>query len=339
MSLQRAWYRAAPWLVLLRPLSWLYAGLAARRRRRLSRPAHQWRAPVPVIIVGNINLGGSGKTPLTLALIEQLRRLGYRPGVVSRGYGAHPPHYPFHVEADTDPAAGGDEPCLLVRRSGVPLVIDPDRVAAARALLAAHDCDIILSDDGLQHYALGRDLELVVVDGARGLGNGRCLPEGPLREPMQRLHEVDCVILNGQGGFAWPGALGMTLQPGQLWPLHGGAPIAPAQWPFTRRVHAVAGIGYPARFFATLRELGFDPVEHPLPDHAAIQADMLHFTPEYPLLMTEKDAVKCGSFAPADSWMLTVDAVLDPAFEGWLVAALDRVKTKLTGVRHGPETA
>lgn len=331
MGLQAAWYRSAPWLVLLRPLSWLYRVLVARRRQRLSAPGRQWQAPVPVVIVGNINLGGSGKTPLTLALIELLRRHGYRPGVVSRGYGAKPPHYPFRVNADTVPSEGGDEPCLLVRRSGVPLVIDPDRVAAARALLAETDCNLIISDDGLQHYALGRDLELAVVDGARGLGNARCLPEGPLREPLKRLQQVDRVILNGEGVFDWPGATTMRLQPGALVPLAGteGAAIAAADlathWTGGARVHALAGIGHPQRFFASLRELGFDPIEHPLADHAPINPSMLHFDDAYPLLMTEKDAVKCMGFAPPGSWMLSIDAVLEPAFEHWFIAALNQL--------------
>jgi len=337
MGLQQAWYRRSPWLVLLRPLSALYSTLARRRRRRLER--QQWRAPVPVIIVGNITLGGSGKTPLTLALIEYLRTLGYRPGVVSRGYGARPPSLPFQVSATTDPAQGGDEPCLLVRRTGVPLYIDPNRVAAAKALLAAHDCDILISDDGLQHYALGRDLELAVVDRARGLGNGRCLPEGPLREPPRRLNEVDRVVLNGMGDFSHPGAIQMRLKPTALVSLDGRQQLPVTAWTGSRRVHALAGIGHPPRFFATLRALGFDPIEHPLPDHASLRPEMLEFQPTLPLLMTEKDAVKCAGWAPPDSWALRVDAELEPEFYAWLEAALHSLQSSDTGVRNGPETA
>jgi tetraacyldisaccharide 4'-kinase len=337
MGLEHAWYRHSRWLFLLRPLSTLYRTLAARRRRRLE--ARQWHAPVPVIIVGNITVGGSGKTPLTLALIEQLRRWGYRPGVVSRGYGARPPHLPFAVGADTDPVEGGDEPCLLVRRTGVPLYIDPDRTAAARALLETHDCDVLISDDGLQHYALGRDIELAVVDAARGLGNGRCLPEGPLREPAQRLREVDRVVLNGDGGFDWPGATRMRLRPGALVALASGQTLPASEWRGARRVHAVAGIGHPPRFFATLRALGFDPIEHPLPDHASLRPEMLEFEPRLPLLMTEKDAVKCVGWAPPDSWALRVEAELEPEFLDWLRAALIRLQSSDRGVRNGPETA
>lgn len=337
MGLEQAWYRRASWLVLLRPLSALYNTLARRRRRQLEQ--QQWQAPVPVIIVGNITLGGSGKTPLTLALIEHLRARGYQPGVVSRGYGATPPSLPFAVTAQTDPAQGGDEPCLLVRRTGVPLYIDPDRVAAAKALLAAHECDVLISDDGLQHYALGRNIELAVVDAARGLGNGRCVPEGPLREPPQRLDEVDRVVLNGEGDFARQGAIRMCLQPRALVSLNDGRVLGLTDWQGGERVHALAGIGHPPRFFATLRALGFDPIEHPLADHASLRPEMIEFQPRLPLLMTEKDAVKCSGWAPPDSWALRVDAELEPEFYDWLDATLHTLQSSDTGVRNGPETA
>ncbi|WP_246590069.1 tetraacyldisaccharide 4'-kinase [Marinobacterium ramblicola] len=324
MSLERSWYADAWWLKLLRPVSVLFRTLAARQRR--ARTAQQWRAPVPVIVVGNITLGGSGKTPVTLALIEMLRARGYTPGVVSRGYGAKPPHYPFIVSADTSPAEGGDEPCLIVQRTGVPLVIDPDRPAAVRALLAASDCNIVISDDGLQHYALGRDLELAVVDARRGLGNGRCVPEGPLREPPERLLQVDRVILNGAGEFAFDGASHMQLVPGKLVELDTGRELMSDQWIDSHQVHALAGIGHPTRFFDTLRTLGFDPVEHPLKDHASIEPGQLRFEPELPLIMTEKDAVKCRGWAPANCWALRVDAQFDAEFEPWLDLQLNRLQ-------------
>jgi len=324
MSLERSWYAGARWLTLLRPLSTLYRYLAARRRAL--KTARQWRAPVPVIVVGNITLGGSGKTPVTLALIEMLRARGYRPGVVSRGYGAKAPYYPFAVAADTPPRQGGDEPCLIVQRTGVPLYIDPDRPAAVRALLANTDCNIVISDDGLQHYALARDLELAVVDAARGLGNGRCVPEGPLRESPERLAQVDRVILNGSGKFAFDGAGRMRLEPGRLFELAGGRELAVEQWTASRRVHALAGIGHPSRFFDTLRTLGFDPLEHPLPDHAEIKPEQLRLEPELPLIMTEKDAVKCRAWAPANCWALRVDARFEPDFEPWLERRLNRLQ-------------
>ncbi|GGC02985.1 tetraacyldisaccharide 4'-kinase [Marinobacterium zhoushanense] len=326
MSLERSWYAGAWWLKLFRPLSALFRFLAARQR--LARTAQQWHAPVPVIVVGNITLGGSGKTPVTLALIEMLRARGYKPGVVSRGYGGKPPKYPFAVTVDTSPAQGGDEPCLIVQRTGVPLVIDPDRPAAVRALLEESDCNIVISDDGLQHYALGRDLELAVVDARRGLGNGRCVPEGPLREPPERLAQVDRVILNGVGAFSFAGASHMQLVPGKLVELTTERELGSDQWTGSHRVHALAGIGHPARFFDTLRTLGFDPIEHPLRDHASIEPEQLRFEPELPLIMTEKDAVKCRGWSPAHCWALRVDARFDAGFEPWLDLQLNRLQQR-----------
>ncbi|SEF98834.1 tetraacyldisaccharide 4'-kinase [Marinobacterium lutimaris] len=328
MGLETDWYSGAGWLRLLAPLEWAYRRLSERRRQRLTQPENQWLAPVPVIIVGNISVGGSGKTPLTLNLIDKLRARGYRPGVVSRGYGTKAPHYPFFVNADTAPEQGGDEPCLIVRRSGVPLVIDPDRPAAVRALLDTADVDIVISDDGLQHYRLGRDLELAVVDAARGLGNARCLPAGPLREPPERLNEVDRVILNGQGRFAFPGASSMELQPGALVELATGKSLDAEQWQGARQVHAVAGIGHPKRFFDTLESLGFKPLPHPLPDHAAITAETLSFDDELPVILTEKDAVKCGDWVKPGVWALKVDARLDEEFDDWLDRQLVRLQQK-----------
>lgn len=317
MRLQDAWYRGDRWLALLRPVECAYRALSARRRKRL-QDSSPWSAPVPVIIIGNITVGGSGKTPLTLALIDRLRKRGYKPGVVSRGYATKAPFYPFFVTGDTPAEEGGDEPCLIVRRTGVPLVIDPDRPAAVRALLAKADVDIVLSDDGLQHYRLARDIELAVVDAARGLGNGRCLPAGPLREPPGRLDEVDRVILNGQGDFEYPGAARMELRTGDLVELASGQALRPDAWLGGRKVHAVAGIGHPGRFFQTLRALGFDPIEHPLADHSAIEPALLQFNDDLPVIMTEKDAVKCGDWVGPGVWMLKVDACLAPEFDDWL---------------------
>lgn len=328
MGLQDSWYRSAGWLRLLAPVEWIYLALSRRRRKRLSLPENQWQAPVPVIIVGNISVGGSGKTPLTLSLIDKLRARGYRPGVVSRGYGTKAPHYPFFVSTDSSPEQGGDEPCLIVRRSGVPLVIDPDRPEAVKALLASSEVNIVISDDGLQHYRLGRDLELAVVDAGRGLGNARCLPAGPLREPPERLQEVDRVILNGQGRFDFPGASTMQLQPGDLVELATGESLKPSQWSGSRQVHAVAGIGHPQRFFDTLKALGLEPQPHPLADHAAITAEMLDFDDELPVIMTEKDAVKCGDWVRPGVWALKVDAELDKEFDDWLDQQLVRLQQK-----------
>ncbi|MVW77040.1 tetraacyldisaccharide 4'-kinase [Pseudomonas xionganensis] len=317
-GLTRAWYQGHPALLLLRPLEWLYRAVVQRRRRRfLAGEGAIYRAPVPVLVVGNITVGGTGKTPLILWLIEHCRARGLRVGVVSRGYGAEPPQLPWRVRADQSARVAGDEPLLIVQRSGVPLMIDPDRGRAVAALLATEPLDLILSDDGLQHYRLARDLELVLIDAARGLGNCRCLPAGPLREPVERLQSVDALLYNGalsdpQDGY------GFTLQPRTLVNLRSGERRELDHFAPGQAVHAVAGIGNPQRFFKTLEGLHWRPVAHAFADHAAYSAELLDFSPALPVLMTEKDAVKCGAFAADDWWYLAVDAVPSAAFVAWL---------------------
>lgn len=315
--LQRHWYGRPGWLWLLLPLEGLFRVVAALRRR-LFRVGilRSYRASVPLIVVGNIAVGGTGKTPVTLALCSALRVAGLRPGIVSRGYGAQPPQTPFLVLPDSDPRHSGDEPLLLARRSGCPVMIGSRRADAVHKLLASSDCDVVISDDGLQHYALARDFELVVVDGARGLGNGHCLPVGPLREPPARLAGVDAVLINGDNRVGLDGET-FTLQPTALINLVTGERLAPESWN-GRRLHALAGIGNPERFFSTLRALGIEPVEHPLPDHHAFSAADLHFDDALPIVMTEKDAVKCAAFATDNCWYLAVEAQLPDS----LVAAL-----------------
>jgi tetraacyldisaccharide 4'-kinase len=313
-----AWYSGHPALSLLRPLEWLYRVVVQRKRARfLAGEGVIYRAPVPVVVVGNITVGGTGKTPLILWLIEHCRRQGLRVGVVSRGYGAQPPQLPWRVQADQAASVAGDEPLLIVQRSGVPLMIDPDRGRAVAALLAAEPLDLILSDDGLQHYRLARDLELVLIDAARGLGNRRCLPAGPLREPLERLHSVDALLYNGasedpQGGYSF------NLQPQTLINLRSGETRSLEHFPPGQALHAVAGIGNPQRFFNTLEGLHWRPVRHAFADHAPYSAELLNFSPALPLVMTEKDAVKCRAFAAPDWWYLTVDGQPSPAFVAWL---------------------
>lgn len=314
--LQRVWYgnRAPLWL---RPLAALYGGISARRRRAFQRgDKPSWQAPVPVVVVGNISVGGTGKTPLTQTLCDWLRSEGWRPGIVSRGYGGRSDHYPLSVEPDTPACACGDEPLLLAQTTGCPVVVDPDRCRAVRHLLANHDCNLVISDDGLQHYALGRDIEIAVVDGERGLGNRALMPAGPLREPEERLQQVDFVVVNG-GEWQYPGAQRMQLVAGALRRLDG----APAELP-PGPVHALAGIGNPRRFFNTLRELGYQPIEHPWPDHHQFSADELEFGDGLPLIMTAKDAVKCCAFAPDNRYYLPVSAQLPALFFEQLAARL-----------------
>ncbi|WP_028633615.1 tetraacyldisaccharide 4'-kinase [Pseudomonas parafulva] len=320
-----AWYAGHPALALLRPLEALYRRVVNRKRARfLSGETPSYRAPVPVIVVGNITVGGTGKTPMILWLIQHCREQGLRVGVVSRGYGAKPPQLPWRVHADQSADQAGDEPLLIVQRTGVPLMIDPDRAAAVRALLASEPLDLILCDDGMQHYRLARDLELVLIDAARGLGNGRCLPAGPLREPAERLHAVDAVLFNGAAEDPAEG-FGFCLQPAALVNLRSGERRPLDHFVPGQRLHAVAGIGNPQRFFNTLLALNWQLVPHPFADHAQFNAQSLAFSPPLPLVMTEKDAVKCRAFAADDWWYLAVDAQPTPAFTAWFDSQLQRL--------------
>jgi tetraacyldisaccharide 4'-kinase len=311
-DLQRRWYEpnaAPPWWTL--PIAAVFGAVSGLRRGMYRRGwLKSEHLPVPVIVVGNISVGGAGKTPLVIALVEGLRARGFRPGVVSRGYGGSA-RSPLLLDVQPDPSLVGDEPALVRRRTGVPVAIGRDRPAAARRLLS-QAVDLIIADDGLQHYALARDVELCVVDGVRRFGNGRLLPAGPLREPITRLQSVDFVICNGGGPRA--GEVPMTLAMGDAVSLSDASHTKPLADFAGARVHAVAGIGNPARFFEALRRLGIDVVEHPLPDHHVYSASDLDFGDDLPLLMTEKDAVKCAAFAHANGWVVPVSAALPTAF-------------------------
>lgn len=322
-------YQGSRWLLPLRPIGALYQWAMARREQAYrSGSKANWKAPVPVIVVGNITLGGTGKSPLVAWLASWLVAQGWSPGIVSRGYGGKAPHYPLLVTATTNVAESGDEPLMLAQQTGLPVVADPQRVRGVQALVEK-GCDIILSDDGLQHLALARDIELVVVDGARGIGNGRCLPAGPLREAPTRLQRVDAVIVNGDSqsplaadATLMSSAITMQLAPLGWRRLADGERFPLAPLPFTLPVHAVAGIGHPQRFFRTLATLGVEGEWHPLADHQQFSADALSFAETRPVIMTAKDAVKCYTLAPANSWVLDVEATLPPEFEHWLAARL-----------------
>ncbi|MBD3897431.1 tetraacyldisaccharide 4'-kinase [Halomonas sp. ML-15] len=316
-------YRGDAWLRLLRPLEALYRWAVAQRARAYADGRKAvWRAPVPVIVVGNITLGGTGKSPLTAWLAGWLAARGWRPGIVSRGYGGRSERYPLRVMHDTPASACGDEPLMLAQQSGVPVVVDPDRPRGARALLDA-GCDIVLSDDGLQHLALGRDIELVVVDAQRGLGNRRCLPAGPLREPAERLARVDAVLINGeQDAASTPPGYRLRLA-AQCWHhLASGERHALTPLPFAAAVHAVAGIGHPQRFFASLAALGLEVEPHAFSDHHRYRAAELRFADSRPVVMTAKDAVKCRAMGDPHHWALEVEAQPDAAFVTWLEARL-----------------
>ena len=318
--LERNWYRISPLHLVLWPSSLLFAALAALRRLlfRCGLLAVT-RLPAPVIVVGNISVGGTGKTPLVIWLARLLRERGYRPGVVCRGYGGNS-RAPRNAAADSDPGVVGDEAVLLARRCACPVWIGARRAAAAHALLAAHpECNAIISDDGLQHYALARDVQIALVDGARGFGNGMLLPAGPLREPLRRLAGFDALVVNGASLFpreALPPrvpAFDMTLQGGTFYGLLNPAQQTGPERFAGQRVHAVTAIGNPQRFFERLRELGLSFTAHPFPDHHAFSAADLAFADADAIVMTEKDAVKCERFGGGNFWALRADAEVDPA--------------------------
>lgn len=291
----------------------------------------------PVVIVGNISVGGSGKTPLVAYLVKLLQKHGYRPGIVSRGYGGQATGWPLAVSARSDPALVGDEPVLLARRCACPVVVAPDRVKAARQLLERYHCDIVVSDDGLQHYRLQRDIEIAVVDGVRRFGNGFCLPAGPLREMPERLRSVDFVVVNGAATGA---ETAMTLSGANAVNLGNPAKTRQLAEFAAMPVHAVAAIADPGRFFKSLRRYGIKCIEHPFPDHHHFTAGELDFPADAPILMTEKDAVKCIPFTHigARAWYVPVDAELTAEFEARFVACLSQLKN-IEGSGNGQETA
>jgi tetraacyldisaccharide 4'-kinase len=329
-----AWYRPTltPLTAALTPLAAVFAA-ATWYRRAFYRGGfvRVQRLPVPVIVVGNITVGGSGKTPLVAALAAALAQRGWHPGIISRGHGratrGAAADVAQLVAGDSDPAQAGDEPVLLAR-SGLPVAVARDRAAAGRALLAAHPaCNVLLADDGLQHYRLARDVEIAVVDAARGVGNGWRLPAGPLREAPSRLATVDAVVLlvtDPAMPETWPGAWRMTLTGDTFQRVDAPMLTATAAAFGGAGVHAVAGIGNPARFFAQLHALGIRAVAHAFADHHRFAAADLAIADATAILMTEKDAVKCAAFADERCWYLPVRAHIDPA----LVA---RIEEKIRG--------
>ncbi|CAH6635590.1 tetraacyldisaccharide 4'-kinase [Pseudocitrobacter vendiensis] len=305
----RIWSGESPLWLLLLPLSWLYGLVSGLIRLSYKLGLKKaWRAPVPVVVVGNLTAGGNGKTPVVIWLVEQLQQQGIRVGVVSRGYGGKAETYPLLLDPEITTAQAGDEPVLIFQRTGAPVAVSPVRSDAVKALLAAHPVQLIITDDGLQHYRLARDKEIVVIDGVRRFGNGWWLPAGPMRERASRLKSVDAIITNG--GTALAGEIPMRLQPGQAVNLLTGERRALTE---LHDVVAMAGIGHPPRFFATLENSGLQPVKTvALADHQALTlTDVEALTaPGQTLIMTEKDAVKCRAFAKSNWWYLPVDAEL-----------------------------
>ncbi len=313
------WYSASPPPSVLRPLAALYGRVVRLRRALYQRGLlARVRLPVPVLVVGNLTVGGTGKTPLVITLVEALRARGFRPGVVSRGYGGSATT-PQLLEPGCEAQQVGDEPCLIRRHCGVPVAIGRERAVAGQLLVEA-GVDLVIADDGLQHYALARDLEICVIDGTRRFGNGRLLPAGPLREPLGRLAAVDYRVCNG--GLARADEIPLRLVEDRAYRLLApGERMALAEFA-GRHVHAVAGIGDPGRFFRSLRAQRFEVIEHAFPDHHAYRAADLDFGDDRPLLMTEKDAIKCRAFARPHWWAVPVRALLPEDFLDALAARL-----------------
>ncbi len=325
--LDHYWYSQNPVAWLMLPLSWLFCAVAVLRRSMYqNRILRSYDVPVPVIIVGNISVGGTGKTPLLIALSDFLVQHGYKPGVISRGYGAAISGE-YSLSADDDAAMCGDEPVLIHQRTACPVVIGKDRVAAAEKLLAEYDCDVILSDDGMQHYRLNRDVEIAVVDMQRKFGNGFCLPAGPLREPLSRLSKVNMVVYHGNSTEKYH----FTLQFGEAVNLVTGEQKTLESFA-AGTIHAVAGIGHPQRFFTQLRSVGLSVIEHDFPDHHQYTSSDIEYSDDAPVLMTEKDAVKCKLLYPdrkqsgehRNIWAVPVKAEISDQFGIDLIGLIEQ---------------
>lgn len=333
----KVWYSRNAWHWLLMPFAMLYRIIVTLRRRYLQR-FRQEQFPVPIIVVGNLTVGGVGKTPLVIALARQLQCRGFNVGIVSRGYGATVGHFPYEVDRKDPAALVGDEPLLLATKTSCPVVIAPQRTKAIQYLLDKHHSQIIISDDGLQHYAMGRAIEIVVIDGLRGLGNGFLLPAGPLREDASRLKSANFIVVNGAPSSAKPSkqwkkildnplcpiVYRMELMPGKITSLMSGQSI-PSLTALNDPVAAVAAIGHPQRFFATLDRLGVKFNAYPFADHHRFQPEDLKVK-EKTVLMTEKDAVKCQPFATDQMYFLPVEANVEDKFWDALWLFVEGVK-------------
>jgi tetraacyldisaccharide 4'-kinase len=336
--IHRVWYEDASSGWILLPLSGLYWAILLLRKLFYDLGfLRTVRASAPVIIVGNITAGGTGKTPTVLWLVHELQTRGFRPGIVSRGYGGSQSGTSMRVEADTDASVAGDEPVLLARRGGCPVVVDPDRSQAA-AMLIEDGADVIIADDGLQHYRLARDYEICVIDGARGLGNRRLLPAGPLREGPDRLEDVDQVLVNGElrvreygVTVAEQNAVSFELVAAEACRLNGSL-ARPIERFANTTVHGVAAIGNPQRFFDLLRGHGIQVIEHIYPDHAALTRKDLDFGDDFEVFMTEKDAVKLGRLSTDKFWYVPVELKMDP-----LLAApvIEQIVSRLHSRKRG----
>lgn len=331
--LRSQWTRRGVWAWLWSPLSLLVC-LVARLKRLLYQLGirKQTRIPVPLIVIGNLSVGGAGKTPLVAYLADLLRKEGYRPGILSRGYKGSASQWPQNVVASSDPDQVGDEPVMLAQLTGCPVVAGPDRVASARKLTGAHQCNLIISDDGFQHLQLARDIDILVFDTQRGegLGNGWCLPSGPLRESAATRKYADMQVMHGvTTGKVVPNSFSMSLKPGRMYALNNRKKKADYRTLQQQPLHAIAGIGRPERFFESLRTAGLTVIEHPFDDHHHYTAADLQFDDQYGLVTTEKDAIKLAAIETSKTvWVLPVQAILEQGFRVQLLTLLEKNKAK-----------
>ena len=306
-----SWYKKSLWLYLLYPFSLIFSYLTSRRRRKfLKNKISAYSAEIPIVVVGNLTIGGTGKTPLVKYIATELSNKGYKPGIVSRGYGGRFKET-LQVTDQTSVKETGDE-ALILAKLNFPFYIDKNRVRAVKNLVANHDCDIIISDDGLQHYQMGRNIEIAVIDGKRRFGNNLTFPAGPLRESKKRLESVDFIINNS--GPTEEGEYLMNISPSKFVHLKSGKSYTVENWPMHNQVHAVAGLGNPGRFFDLLDKLGFDLIRHPYPDHHNFSSSDIFYLDHLPIVMTEKDASKCKDFDNNKIWYLTIDADVNNKF-------------------------
>jgi len=315
--LENSWYRKSNWLFLLWPISLITRFMSSRKRERyLMGTLKTWKPDVPIIVVGNIVIGGTGKTPLVIWLAKSLLKLGYKPGIVSRGYGGRAKQYPLLVNSTTPVTDSGDEPYIIATNTNCPVVVSPNRVQAAKKLVTDTDCDVIISDDGMQHYQLDRDIEIAVFDGLRGAGNKLCLPAGPLRESLNRVEDVDFIVSSSKplDDLSIKEDYVMEYRPIKWIRISDDESFEPENWPLTRAVHAVAGIGNPSKFYNLLRSLGLQPIEHSFPDHYQFNKADLTFNDQLPIVMTEKDSVRCKAIDVKNIWYLKVEADIPDEF-------------------------
>lgn len=315
--LEKAWYKKSSWLWLLWPFSLITKKISKNRLQNfLSGKTNSWKPKIPVIVVGNIVAGGTGKTPFVIWLAKELQKLGYFPGVISRGYGGKAKKYPLIVNKSTKVRMSGDEPRLIYHNAKVPVYVSPNRVQAIKKMVKDTDCNVIISDDGLQHYALGRDVEIAIFDGERGVGNKLCLPAGPLRESIERVNSVDFIIssLKPLSVEGVKEDVVMKFKAVEWERLSDSKIISLDSWPLGNVVHGVAGIGHPLKFFITLKELGFNVIEHSFPDHYQFTEDDLTFSDQFPIVMTEKDAARCRKIINKNIWVLKIEAELPQKF-------------------------